>query len=142
LPARWATAEGRSLDVPFTFEAESASAGVLFTTLGPGGESFRGSYVLLQDATAGHVVTAIYDGWSAPEWELWEKQPDGQWMAEATRFGDFANFYTGQVLAYLSGSRGDAMRCRFRLGNPDAGFLGGGAGECQASDGGRVDLDF
>ena len=142
LPAHWTAADDRSEAVPFSFEAEGSSTGLLFTTLGAGGELFRGSYVLLQESTQGHLVTAVYDGWSTPEWSLWQKQPDGHWTAEATSYGDFAHFYTGKVVAYLPGSEGHAMRCRFTLNRPSGGFLEGGTGECQTSDGSRVDLEF
>jgi len=145
LPARWTPAGGSresSEEVPFTFDGEGTSTGLLSTTLGRGGEHFRGSYVLLQESTQGHVVTAVYDGWSTPEWDLWEKDPDGQWTAMATSFGDFADFYTGKVVAYLPGSKGHAMRCRFTLNQPEAGFVEGGTGECQTSDGGAVALEF
>ena len=142
LPARWTASGGSSQDVPFSFDARGDGTGLLFATLGPGGEAFRGHYVLLQHATAGGLVTEVQDGWSAPEWTVWEKTPDGQWMAEATSDGDFAHFYTGRVVAYLPGDAGHAMRCRFVLEQPDEGFLAGGKGECQTSDGGRVDLEF
>ena len=142
LPARWTPAAGPSVEVPFSFEAGGSSAGELFTTLGAGGERFRGRYLLLEESTAGHLVTQVYDGWSAPEWSVWEREPDGGWTAEATSYGDFARFYTGRVVAYLPGSAGHAMRCRFSLSRPGDGFLGGGTGECQTSDGGRVDLAF
>lgn len=142
LAARWIPLEGPSQEVPFSFEGEGTSTGFLFTTLGKGGEHFRGSYVLLQESTQGHLVTAIYDGWSTPEWNLWEKEPDGHWTAKATTYGEFADFYTGKVVAYLPGSRGDAMRCRITLNQPEGGFLTGGSGACQTTSGSRVDLDF
>jgi len=63
-------------------------------------------------------------------------------MAEATTYGDFANFYTGGVVAYLPGSEGHAMRCRFTVNQPSGGFLDGGTGECQTSDGSTLDLNF
>jgi hypothetical protein len=142
LPALWTPPDESSREVPFAFEGEGAGTGMLFTTLGRGGEHFRGRYVLLEDSTEGHLVTAVYDGWSAPEWNIWEKEPDGQWTAEATSYGDFADFYTGRVVAYLPGSEGHAMRCRFTLNEPQGGFLKGGKGECQTTRGSRLDLEF
>lgn len=142
LPARWTAADGRSEEVPFSFDAEGDSSGLLFTTLGAGGEHFRGNYVLLQQSTQGHLVTEVYDGWSTPEWNVWEKEPDGHWTAEAASYGGFAHFYTGRVVAYLPGSLGHAMRCRFTLKQPSGGFLAGGTGECQTSDRSAVDLSF
>jgi len=142
LPARWTDAEGRSQEVPFSFEARNTTSGELFTTLGKGGEHFRGPYVLLQDSTKGHLVTEIYDGWSSPEWEDWEQEPDGDWIATAKSYGEFAHFYTGKVVASLTGSEGHVMRCRLSLPRPDLGLLGGGEGSCQTSDRSRIDLEF
>lgn len=45
-------------------------------------------------------------------------------------------------MATLNGGEKHAMRCRFTLKEPQAGLLRGGKGECQFSDGGRVELDF
>jgi len=142
LPARWTPPGGRSQEVPFSFEAENSKTGMMFTTLGKGGEHFRGFYVRVEQSTKGYLVTEVYNGWSSPEWEVWQHDPDGNWTATAKSFGDFAHFYTGKVVATLNGSEKHSMRCRFTLANPQASLLRGGKGECQVSDGGRVDLDF
>jgi hypothetical protein len=142
LPARWTAPDGHSEEVPFSFEAQSANGGLLITTLGRGGEHFRGSYTLVQKSTQGHLVTEVYNGWSAPEWDVWKNDGDGHWTAEATSYGDFAHFYTGKVVAYMPGSKGHAMRCRFTLSEPSRGFLAGGSGECQTSDKSTVELRF
>jgi hypothetical protein len=34
------------------------------------------------------------------------------------------------------------MRCRFTVNRPSGGFLDGGTGECQTSDGSTLDLSF
>jgi len=142
LPARWLTADGRSQEVPFSFEVESDSQGLLLTTLGDGGEHFRGPYVRVEESTQGEWVTEVYNGWSSPEWETWKHDSDGGWTETAKSFGDFADFYTGKVVGTLHGSENHAMRCRFTLTDPDAGWKQGGKGECQVSDGARVELDF
>jgi hypothetical protein len=142
LPARWTDAEGHSQEVPFSFEAETATQGEMITTLGRGGEHFRGPYVRLEASARGQLVTEIYDGFASPEWEDWKREPDGDWTAAAKSFGDFAEFYTGKVVATLKGSEGHSMRCRLSLSDPVGGLLRGGSGTCQVSDGGRVDLEF
>jgi len=142
LPARWSTDDGPSQEVPFSYEVESDDRGLLETTLGKGGEHFRGPYVRVEESTKGEWVTEVYNGWSSPEWEAWHHDADGEWTATAKSFGDFADFYTGKVVATLRGSENHAMRCRFTLTDPEAGWEEGGKGECQVSDGARVDLDF
>lgn len=142
LPARWTAADGTSQEVPFSYESQSDTHGVMYATLGKGGEHFRGSYVRVEKSTKGHLVTAVYDGWSSPEWQVWEHDPDGEWTATATSYGDFAHFYSGKVVATLTGSEHHLMRCHFTLKAPEAGLLGGGEGECQISDRGRVHLQF
>jgi uncharacterized protein len=142
LPASWTPPDGPGQEVPFSFEAESATAGTMSTTLGPGGEHFHGTYVRLEKSTQGHLVTAVFNGWSSPEWEVWEHDSDGHWTATDVSYGEFARFYTGKVLATLRGSEGSAMRCQMILKAPQKGLLGGGSGSCQISDGGRIALDF
>ena len=142
LPAHWIDPDGRREAVPFSFETANAKTGELLTTLGKGGENFRGPYVRVEQSTKGELITEVYDGWSSPEWEAWHHDADGQWTATAQSFGDFAHFYTGKVVATLSGSENHSMRCRFTLTDPQGGGLHGGTGECQISDGARVALDF
>jgi hypothetical protein len=40
------------------------------------------------------------------------------------------------------GNRGGSMLCRFRLNEPGVGPHGGGAGTCQLSQGGTIELTF
>jgi len=142
LPARWTPPKGQPEPVPFSFEAKSASTGTMFTTLGKGGERFHGSYVRVEKSSKDHLVTAIYNGWSSPEWEMWQHDPDGQWTATGVSIGDFARFYTGKVVAVLNSKDGRSMRCQLTLKQPQVGLLGGGSGACQVSDGGRLALTF
>lgn len=142
LPAYWTSPNGRRQAVPFSFDTINAETGKMFTTLEKGGEHFRGIYVRVEASTEGHLVTEVYNGWSSPEWEIWQHDPDGNWSATATSFGDFAHFYTGKVVATLEGSEENSMRCRFTLANPHTGLLRDGKGVCQISDGGRIELDF
>lgn len=142
LAARWIPPDGVSQEVPFSFESQSDTHGLMFSTLGKGGEHFQGPYVRVEKSTKGHLLVEVFNGWSSPEWEELQHDPDGDWTATATTYGDFANFYTGKVVATLTGSEGHLMRCRFSLTSPDAGLLGGGEGDCQVSDLGSVRLRF
>lgn len=142
LPARWTGPNGHSQEVPFSFEASNAKMGKMYTTLGKGGEHFQGIYVRVEASTKGHLVTEVYNGWSSPEWEIWQKDADGHWTATAKSFGEFAHFYTGKIVASLRGNQGHQMRCRFTLTNPQADLLRDGTGECQITNGERIDLNF
>lgn len=142
LPARWTPRDGKTVAVPFSYEARSEEAGTLFTTLGKGGRRFQGKYVRVEKSTKGHLITAIYDGWAGPEWEAWQHDADGRWTATGVSLGDFTHFYTDRVVAVLSSSDGGSMRCQITLQQPRVGFLGGGSGSCQITDGGRLTLEF
>jgi hypothetical protein len=142
LRATWTALNGATQEVPFSFVSESETHGTMFTTLGKGGEHFHGPYVRVEESTKAHMVTVIYDGFSAPEWGVWQHDAEGQWTETSVSYGDFAHFYTGKVVASLSGGGGHAIRCQFVLNEPRAGFLQGGTGHCQISDRGRIDLDF
>jgi hypothetical protein len=142
LPARWTPPDGQPQEVPFSFEAGSESSGTMTTTLGADGERFHGPYVRVEKSTRGHLVTAIYQGWSNAEWEMWMHDPDGLWTKTGVSFGEFADFYTGKVVATLEGDRGASMRCQFTLDDPQGGLLSGGSGRCQISNGGSLNLEF
>lgn len=142
LPARWTPPQGPVQEVPFSFEAQSKTRGTLSTTLGEGGEQFHGRYVQMEKSLHDDLVMGIYDGWSDPQWAAWGDGPDGEWTAAGISFGDFSRFYTGRMLAGLTGDRGSAMRCQIHLNDPATGLGGGGTGTCQVSNGGRVDLRF
>ena len=142
LPARFTSPKGVTEPVPFSFEAASAKRGTMSTALGDGGEQFHGSYVRVEASTKDHLVTEIYDGFSAPEWQVWEHDPDGGWTATGVSFGAFAHFYTGKVVATLAGNRGSSMRCQLTLREPESGLSGGGSGGCQVSSGGTLRLEF
>lgn len=142
LPARWLPAEGPGQDVPFHFESKTSTEGTMSTKLGGAGEQFHGRYVRLEEASKGEVVTTIYDGWSGPQWEVWQHDANGNWTAAATSIGGFARFYSGKVVAILAGDRGSSMRCQMSLKEPQVGLAGGGEGNCQISSGGLLRLVF
>ena len=54
----------------------------------------------------------------------------------------FVRNHSGKVVTTLFGDKGNTMRCRFRHTNPEAGLSSGGVGECQVSNGGKIDVQF
>jgi len=111
----------------------------MHATLGKGGERFDGKYVRVESAPKA-VVTTVYSDWSAQTWEVYAWDPVAE--GEVFDYDLFVKRYSGKVLATLFGDRGDAMRCRFTLQDPERGLLQGGVGECQVSDGGKIDIEF
>ena len=84
MQARWTAAEGGTQEVPFSFESESDRQGAMFTMLGKAGELFRGRYVRVEQSTKGHLVTAVYEGFSGPEWEIWGHDSEGHGLPPAS----------------------------------------------------------
>ena len=87
------------------------------------GESFDGPYFQITSDVQADRLGPLWTGWYGPlgGWPYWH--------AHAGRA--FYTYYSGRVVANLTGSRGEHMRCRFRLRYPTQGLSGGGAGECQ-----------
>lgn len=145
LEAKWTSKDGTVLTIPFSYETDvpDHSRGEMFTTLGPSGPTLRGPYVRVEPSAQGGMVAEVYDGFGAPEWELWDHDPGGGWTEAGVAYGDFATFYTGKVVASLRAVDGGlAMRCQLDLNEPERGLLEGGRGTCQVSDGGDVELSF
>jgi len=53
--------------------------------------------------------------------------------APAVDIGSFREEYANRIVATLFGDKGNAMRCGFRLFDPQKGFPGGGTGDCLIS---------
>lgn len=140
LNGRLAVPDEPSPNVKFDFKSDrmNEQEGTLSATL-PGGESFSGKYVQITSTTEEHVVAPFFDRW-APYWTDW-----GSFGDPGFHGGDFTAFrtsYSNKVVATLFGDQGDTMRCRFRLGDPPAGLSGGGTGECQVLNGGKIAVQF
>lgn len=142
MEARWTAPDGHSEMVPFSYEVLGETHGGLFTTLGKGGEHYTGPWVQVEASTRGAVVTEVWNGMSGPEWTAWQDGPDGSWHAVGISLGDFAELYTGKVVASMDGNEGHRMRCRLQLEDPAQGLVGGGTGRCQTTAGDRIDLAF
>jgi hypothetical protein len=116
--------------IQMTWKSERFGFGGTISTALPTGEVFTGKYVQVTSETTADTVEPFFMGWG-PYWG-----PD---WGDATTF---ATNYSGKVIANLFGDRGDSMRCRFTLTDPDAGMEGGGVGECQVTGGIRIDAQF
>ncbi len=113
--------------------ARFGAGGTISTTL-PDGEYFTGRYLQVTSETTADAFGPGWGGWGAwnPFWGDW----DG---------GDYETFidnYTGKVVATLFGDRNHTMRCRFQLSDPAEGMTGGGVGECQVSNGDKIEATF
>ena len=125
--------------VTFSFQSERFGEGGRLTVALPGGEYFSGRYLQITSTSTTDVVQPISMFWG-PRWHHWG--PFGPpWMEEGDHTA-FVRNYSGKVVATLFGDKGNTMRCRFQLTNPEAGLSSGGVGECQVSNGGKIDVQF
>jgi hypothetical protein len=123
--------------VSFVYKSEAfGDGGTLNVTL-PGGESFSGKYTQVTSTSTADVVHPVF--WD-PIWDDWG--PFGNPWYPGADFSTFVKNYSGKVVATLFGDRDDTMRCRFRLSSPESGMRGGGVGECQLSNGAKIDATF
>ena len=76
---------------------------------------------------------------SAPGWGGWDGNLGNGIYSD---FAAFERNYTGKVVAGLSSEDGHAIRCKFRVAEPQVGFISGGTGICQISLGGHIQLHF
>ncbi len=125
--------------VVFRFESDRSGKGGTLSVRLPSGEAFSGRYGQITPTTPDNSLAPFFTGW-APGWSDWG--PFGEpWLVGAD-VTTFVRNYSGKVVATLVGDKGGAMRCRFRLSDPEAGMDSRGVGECQVSSGGRIDVQF
>jgi hypothetical protein len=134
-------AKARYERVVFKWEStDDGRSGTIRTEL-PDGEQFSGPF---NEIVAGTEVT-VYDdfrgSWYGGPWTGRDWTWGGDWPYYSNS-ADYVAFYTGHVVALLEGDRGTNMRCRFSLDDPSRGIEGGGAGECQTSEGDRITAVF
>lgn len=144
--------------VPITMGWESVShshqMGDMMVTL-PSGEHYRGAFVRIADGVKVAYTMSVYNSWSmAGVWPMgvglgYYGMPLGWggWDGDLGNgvYSDFAAFernYTGKVVAGLSSEDGHAIRCKFRVAEPQVGLISGGTGICQISLGGHIQLHF
>ncbi len=120
---------------PATFSwTSSDDVSGLMTARFADGKTYTGQFVQVTSNTTVESLHPLWVGWG-PRWRMggW-----GDWDAGP----EFVTHYSGRVVANLAATDGSHMRCRFQLAHPDAGMAGGGTGECQLPDGGRIDAQF
>jgi hypothetical protein len=147
--ARWTPKGGSTVPVTMSWESVASTHGEMYTTLGPGGEHFRGSYVEVTHQTDAARLTPIVGAWG-PVWSGYGFGADPwYWGAPgvapvvgAAYYTGFQTVYDGKVVATLFGNHSHSMRCRFTLDIPNQGLVGGGVGQCQVSDGSSIDAQF
>lgn len=127
--------------VVFTWESkDEGHSGEMKTTLPDDGEAFTGEFHQITETTSVAVVDVFYDTWYADPWVgpgwMW----DGGWGQYEP--SEFIRYYSGHVVALLTGDKGNRMRCDFQLDDPTRGMNGGGQGECQLSNGDRITSVF
>ena len=127
--------------VVFTWTSIDQSLSGRFQTTLPTGEAFTGEYHEITTTIPVDEVESLYGSWYAGPWggERWNW--GGAWPYYDTIEG-YITHYTGKVVAKLKGNRGNEMRCHFTLADRVAGIQGGGAGECQVSNGERITAKF
>ncbi len=116
------TRNGVSSPVRLAWMSTDSISGTLTATL-DNGESFQGPYFQITSDLRVERLAPLWDGWYGPlgGWPYWS----------AYAGPNFYTQYSGRVVANLLGTKGEHMRCRFRLMHPAEGMSGGGSGECQ-----------
>jgi hypothetical protein len=114
--------------VKFSWTSSGNVSGSITATFA-NGETFTGRFFQITSTLTDEL------GSQGPIWHqegLYDVGPELQYVAH----------YTGRVVADLSRSDGEQMRCRFELMSPVDGMGGGARGECQLPDGLSVDARF
>ena len=120
--------------VTFAYQSQRFGEGGTISVTLPSGELFNGKYLQVTSTTTADVIEPVFWG---PVWDPW----GDPWFGGGNDTA-FVRNYSGKVVATLFGDKGDTMRCRFNLTNPDVGMGGGGVGECQVSNGTKIDAQF
>ena len=127
---------GTQKPVAFTWESEGDKSGDITATFSSG-RVFTGEYVQISRDVRSESLDPLWNGWDKPRnanaWRYWS----------ASSRSEFVRENSGRVLANLHDDKGEYMRCRFTLANPDRGMKGGGEGRCQLSDSGKeINAEF
>lgn len=122
--------------VAFFWESDDSGVSGTMTTTLPDGEVFAGPFYEVSSETSPETLGGLHETWYGPQWrsdEAWPQHPSPQ---------EFLTYYTGRVVAVLSGEDGTNMRCHFTLDDGARGMAGGGHGECQLSNGQAIAAMF
>ncbi|HEY8945420.1 MAG TPA: hypothetical protein VIM73_14215, partial [Polyangiaceae bacterium] len=113
-------------------EGGSVTRGTLTTDV-PGKGTFTGKYMQITSQSDAVGAGSYFDEDWHPGWYGW----DG--WGDSDEVDTFVTNYSGKVISVLRSGTGESMRCRFRLAEPASGPAGGGVGECELSDGDKID---
>lgn len=107
--------------VIFAYNDSGFDSGTLEVML-PDGEHFSGKYVNKNsDASMSFYGTS---------------------GGQATNGHGTANIAEGKIVAVLMGNRGNTMQCTMSPSNASMGMISDGVGQCQVSDGRKIDVIF
>lgn len=130
---------GREQLVTLTWKSDAIdpARGAIFGTL-PDGTHYSGRYFEVVKTAPAELYGPVWEGWNPywPEWRApWYDGPVGE-----TDWPAFAEIYTGRVIANLSSDDGkQRLRCRFTVTEPFNGPRRGGQGDCELSNGERIE---
>ena len=152
LPGKWMRGDHPVVPITMGWESRSASheMGDLMVTF-PSGERYHGAFVRITAGVKVDQRMAVYNAWTMEGvWPVgvsygYYGVPGGWGGFAGGIYPDFASFernYTGKIVAGLSSSEGHAIRCKFRVNDPQVGFISGGSGACQVSLGGHILVHF
>ncbi|HEY6642671.1 hypothetical protein [Povalibacter sp.] len=120
--------------VNFSWSSDNATSGMMTATFARSGQAFNGRFFQITSETRYDDLQPLWVGWGRRwgGWPYWGYD-DGP---------SFMTHYSGRVLANLTSTTGERLRCNFRLVRPSSGMSGGGEGKCQGPDGAEIDATF
>lgn len=116
-------------NVSFDYEQSMFENGGKLRITMPDGEQYSGKFVPNSTSTSGSDFGFVSDSSSFDD------------FGEFTSFSDSTSI-SSVAEAILIGDRGNTMKCRFQLSDPDSGMNGGGIGDCKTSKNQNVAVSF
>jgi hypothetical protein len=114
-----------------------ATRGTISAAL-PDGREFSGDFLQVTSTTVAQDLRPYYGGWYGGGYGYggygYGGYGSGVYGSRA-----YIRRYTGHVIAQLASPSGERMRCDFQLARPENGPRSGGAGQCEISDGTRIE---
>ena len=105
----------------------------------PDGERFSGTYQVVK---AGLSRSSMDPAWTGDAPSKYQGEIDDSMWGAGRDTESFIRRYQNNAVATLMGDRGTRMLCRFNLDAGGVGMGGGGAGECQTSNGAKITATF
>lgn len=131
------TTRGGGSPVDFTWTSSGAVDGAMTATLEGTGQTFSGKFFQVTSETRTDNLDPLWIGWHrSRDWPYWGSDWGPGWGSS------FMTHYSGRVLANLSTTTDEHMRCNFQLVHPSRGMSGGGQGRCQIPGDKTIDATF